>query len=254
MSEAEAEIAQLSHSFNFDVTTDFGQLENLIQGKIDANRGQGSASRPTCPTRASRRSRPRSGSSSRWPRTPLQGLEVELGSARPRSSRLRRHREGSGTGRARHRGAGARAREPVALAFRGDFDEQRWQQAEPAFFVAVGARWCSGCSRFVLAVLRQEGRRQGADVDMATSRSRPEQRPAEDPTGRPRPRSKDYAYEPDVLPRCPAPRTTIDRQECDREVRDQHLAVWAPIIYPTAQGPRQVWKDAKGEDFQSSAC
>ncbi len=40
MSEAEAEIAQLSQSFNFDVTTDFGQLENLIQGKIDANRGK----------------------------------------------------------------------------------------------------------------------------------------------------------------------------------------------------------------------
>ncbi len=40
MSEAEAEIAQLSQTFNFDVTTDFGQLENIIQGKIDANRGK----------------------------------------------------------------------------------------------------------------------------------------------------------------------------------------------------------------------
>ncbi len=40
MSEAEAEIAKLSTSFNVDVTTDFGQLESIIQGKIDANRGK----------------------------------------------------------------------------------------------------------------------------------------------------------------------------------------------------------------------
>jgi phage shock protein A len=40
MSEAEAEVAKLSQSFNMDVTTDFGQLENMIQGKIDANRGK----------------------------------------------------------------------------------------------------------------------------------------------------------------------------------------------------------------------
>ncbi len=40
MSEAEAEIAALSTSFNMDVTTDFGQLEQVIQGKIDANRGK----------------------------------------------------------------------------------------------------------------------------------------------------------------------------------------------------------------------
>ena len=40
MSEAEAEVAKLSQSFNMDVTTDFGQLESMIQGKIDANRGK----------------------------------------------------------------------------------------------------------------------------------------------------------------------------------------------------------------------
>jgi len=40
MSEAEAEIAKLSSTFNVDVTTDFGQLEQVIQGKIDANRGK----------------------------------------------------------------------------------------------------------------------------------------------------------------------------------------------------------------------
>jgi phage shock protein A len=40
MSEAEAEVAKLSQSFNMDITTDFGQLEDVIQRKIDANRGK----------------------------------------------------------------------------------------------------------------------------------------------------------------------------------------------------------------------
>ncbi len=40
MSAAEAEVAALSQSFNLDVTTDFGQLEQVIQGKIDKNRGR----------------------------------------------------------------------------------------------------------------------------------------------------------------------------------------------------------------------
>ena len=40
MSAAEAEVAALAQSFNMDVTTDFGQLEQMIQGKIDKNRGR----------------------------------------------------------------------------------------------------------------------------------------------------------------------------------------------------------------------
>jgi phage shock protein A len=40
MSEAEAEIAALSQSFDMNLTTDFGELEHLIQSKIDANRGK----------------------------------------------------------------------------------------------------------------------------------------------------------------------------------------------------------------------
>ena len=40
MSAAEAEVAKLSQSLNFDVTTDFGQLEDVIQRRIDANRGK----------------------------------------------------------------------------------------------------------------------------------------------------------------------------------------------------------------------
>lgn len=41
MSEAEAEITKLSESFDFtNVTTDFGELEQVIQGRIDGNRGK----------------------------------------------------------------------------------------------------------------------------------------------------------------------------------------------------------------------
>jgi len=40
MSSAEAEVAALAHSFNMDVTTDFGQIEQVIQGKIDKNRAK----------------------------------------------------------------------------------------------------------------------------------------------------------------------------------------------------------------------
>ncbi|MBT8491465.1 MAG: hypothetical protein KJO07_00280, partial [Deltaproteobacteria bacterium] len=40
MSEAEAEIANIAQSFDMDVTTDFGQLETMIQEKIDGNKGK----------------------------------------------------------------------------------------------------------------------------------------------------------------------------------------------------------------------
>ncbi len=40
MSSAEAEMAKIAQGFNFDVTTDFGELENIIQEKIDLNRAK----------------------------------------------------------------------------------------------------------------------------------------------------------------------------------------------------------------------
>jgi phage shock protein A len=40
MSGAEAEMAKLAESFDFNVTTDFGELENVIQQKIDLNRAK----------------------------------------------------------------------------------------------------------------------------------------------------------------------------------------------------------------------
>src|SRR4051794_10179406 len=40
MSAAEAEIAKLSETFDMNLTTDFGQIEQVIQQKIDQNRGK----------------------------------------------------------------------------------------------------------------------------------------------------------------------------------------------------------------------
>jgi len=40
MSRAEAEMAKLATSFHFDVTTDFGQIEQVIQDKISLNRAK----------------------------------------------------------------------------------------------------------------------------------------------------------------------------------------------------------------------
>lgn len=40
MSEAEAEIAKISEGFDMNVTTDFGQIEQVIQQRIDTNRGK----------------------------------------------------------------------------------------------------------------------------------------------------------------------------------------------------------------------
>ena len=40
MSAAEAEIAKLSETFEMNLTTDFGQIESVIQEKIDQNRGK----------------------------------------------------------------------------------------------------------------------------------------------------------------------------------------------------------------------
>jgi phage shock protein A len=40
MSAAEAEMAKLAQDFHFDVTTDFGQVESVIQDRIDQNRAR----------------------------------------------------------------------------------------------------------------------------------------------------------------------------------------------------------------------
>ena len=40
MSRAEAELSELAGTFNFDVTTDLGQIESILQDEIDTNRAK----------------------------------------------------------------------------------------------------------------------------------------------------------------------------------------------------------------------
>ena len=40
MSRAEAELSELATTFNFDVTTDLGQIESILQDGIDTNRAK----------------------------------------------------------------------------------------------------------------------------------------------------------------------------------------------------------------------
>jgi phage shock protein A len=40
LSRAEAELSELAGTFNFDVTTDLGQIESVLQDKIDTNRAK----------------------------------------------------------------------------------------------------------------------------------------------------------------------------------------------------------------------
>jgi len=40
MSRAEAELAELAGTFNFDITTDLGQIESVLQDQIDTNRAK----------------------------------------------------------------------------------------------------------------------------------------------------------------------------------------------------------------------
>jgi len=40
MSKAEAEVAKVAQAFNMDITTDFGQIEQMVQDKINLNRAK----------------------------------------------------------------------------------------------------------------------------------------------------------------------------------------------------------------------
>ena len=60
MSSAEAEIAKLSETFDVNLTTDFGEIESVIQQRIDQNRGKVRVAADLS-QQASPRSRPKSG-------------------------------------------------------------------------------------------------------------------------------------------------------------------------------------------------
>ena len=85
MSEAEAEIAKLSESFDVNVTTDFGQIEQVIQQRIDVNRGKARvaadlSSKGVAEIQAEERMQKAMAEDA------LQALEVELGLKTPETS------------------------------------------------------------------------------------------------------------------------------------------------------------------------
>ena len=102
MSAAEAEIAKLSETFDVNLTTDFGEIESVIQQKIDQNRGKVRVAADLSPKgiaeikaeeRMQRRSWPsrrcRTSRSSSGCKSP----ETDAGRRRPRRTSARRHRE-----------------------------------------------------------------------------------------------------------------------------------------------------------------
>jgi phage shock protein A len=98
MSRAEAEIAKLAQSLKFDVTTDFGEIETVIQEKISLNRAKVRvAAEPL--RRGSRRCEARAGDGK--------------GDGRPGSSRVR---DADGARNSRHRGASPKPKKRWAPA------------------------------------------------------------------------------------------------------------------------------------------
>lgn len=85
MSEAEAEVAKLSQSFDMNLTTDFGQLENIIQGKIDANRGKARVASDLS-SEGIQNIQAEERMEASMAEDALQGLEVELGMRAPETS------------------------------------------------------------------------------------------------------------------------------------------------------------------------
>ena len=82
MSAAEAEIAKLSETFDVNLTTDFGEIESVIQQRIDQNRGKvrvaaDLSSRGVAEIEAEERMQ------STLAEQALQGFEVELGLKSP---------------------------------------------------------------------------------------------------------------------------------------------------------------------------
>ena len=94
MSRAEAEMAKLANDFNFDVTTDFGQIEQVINDKIGLNRAKVrvAADLRARDSKTSSTSRPWK---RRWATRPSANSKSRWGWSRPRRPRSRKRRRNS---------------------------------------------------------------------------------------------------------------------------------------------------------------
>ena len=86
MSAAEAEIAKLAEGFDMNVTTDFGQIESVIQRKIDQNRGKVRVAADLSNQGHRRDCRPKSACSGELAEEALSNFEVELGLKSPETT------------------------------------------------------------------------------------------------------------------------------------------------------------------------
>lgn len=87
MSRAEAEMAELAKDFNFDVTTDFGQIEQVIQEKISRNRGKARVASDLSNEGIEDIAREEAMEKS-MAEDALRGFEIELGLVTPQTARI----------------------------------------------------------------------------------------------------------------------------------------------------------------------
>ena len=86
MSAAEAEIAKLSETFNVNLTTDFGEIESVIQQRIDQNRGKVRVAADLSNEGHRRHPGRRADAGRSWPRRRCSNFEVELGLKSPETT------------------------------------------------------------------------------------------------------------------------------------------------------------------------
>ena len=86
MSRAEAEMAKLAQDFNFDVTTDFGQIEQVIQDKIGLNRAKVRVAADLSSEGIRRHQARTSDGEGAWPTRPFANFEVQMGLVTPETA------------------------------------------------------------------------------------------------------------------------------------------------------------------------
>ena len=86
MSAAEAEIAKLSETFDMNLTTDFGEIESVIQQKIDQNRGKVRVAADLSSKGHRGDRRRKSACRACWPSRRCSNFEVELGLKSPETT------------------------------------------------------------------------------------------------------------------------------------------------------------------------
>ena len=258
MSSAEAEVAKITQSFNMDVTTDFGQLEDVIQRKIDTNRGKARVASDLSSEGLDKIHAEEKMEKS-MADDALKDLEVELGMRARETTPVAQATKDLGPGEEATTAKTAdRNREGVSHG------QRSWKAK--AGILHRGARGGRGPRRpVVLSLQREEGGLAAVGRQDRYQRDQEEQRHRHGGGGRggsaqaenPDPNSittvKEYSFE--AASRLPEVPGTADYTALGKP-RVVQFAVnvwagWAPIIWANhGSKPKKIWKDAKGGEFQ----